>query len=329
MRTQKRLTVLVLWARFALVAVLATRVTRARRAGGDLAVQEYVAAELPDPLPGDCDRLVAPGPGAAAGVLRPLNLSRSSERNLTLVACVKDSDASEALLHVLPASEYHRAARSMNPVTLGPGTTAIVWSDVPAGSHVAFIEVGPAISRPCFFSIDSPLQHNAAAASGRDRSWQAGRRHEPSDEWPIFGHLRSQQRRVEALGFCGVSDWQPVSIHEVISAFLKSEWYKEEHRDWRGVEPMESVVHRPDLSSDHENAMRAMLMATPRKVRAFPPFQSAAAAEVALGFTRVSTDQHAPHVAAGHAVVSGARRRPPHGVVAPHVREGWRLRLPA
>ena len=62
--------------------------------------------------------------------------------------------------------------------------------------------------------------------------------------------------------------WEAVTAHEVMSVFLQSEWYKEEHAEWRNDSRALAAVMRPNISDDNENILRAMLLATPRKVRA-------------------------------------------------------------
>jgi hypothetical protein len=189
----------------------------------------FVVQELIDPLPDDCDRLVAPSSSAAAAVLRPLNMSSSRDLNFTLVVCVQN--VAHAALHVVPAAEYHRFARSSNPVALQPGATAIVWSDVPVGTHVAFVELFQAPSplgqgaermqaetrrsRPCVFSRESPEAAPAATANELRRGDS-----DEEDSWPIFQHLQRQRN------YCGESGWQPVSVHRVMADWLQSEWYK-------------------------------------------------------------------------------------------------------
>lgn len=219
--------------------------------------RSFVVQELVDPLPDECDRLLAPSSGAAAAVLRPLNMSTSRDINITLVVCVKNVEhtGEHALLHVVPAAEYDRSARSLNPVPLQSGATAIVWSDVPFGTHIAFVELSPAPSplggdsmkvqtrrsKPCMFARgDSKSQAanprdtapNKEGSEVRQGVPQDGH-HDPSTkEWPIFEHLQRQKRistgENVSLGrvFCGISGWQPVSVHRAIASFLRSEWYK-------------------------------------------------------------------------------------------------------
>lgn len=217
----------------------------------------FVAQQLVDPLPEECDRLIATGSGAAAAVLRPLNMSTSRDINFTLVVCVKNVEhtGEHALLHVIPAEEYDRSARSLNPVPLQSGATAIVWSDVPFGSHVAFIELSRAPSplgrdsmkvatrrsKPCMFAREDGMSQAANPRDTTPNKEENGVRqgvpqdgnHDPStQEWPIFEHLQRQQRISDGENvsldrvFCGISGWQPVSVHRAIASFLRSEWYK-------------------------------------------------------------------------------------------------------
>lgn len=195
----------------------------------------FVVQELIDPLPDDCDRLVAPNSGVAAAVLRPLNMSSSRDLNFTLVVCVKNVKGQHASLHVVPAAEYHRFARSLNPVALRPGATAIVWSDVPVGTHVAFVELFQVPSplgegaegmqaetrrsRPCIFSRESPAATANELGRGAVLDGHRLRDSDEEDSWPIFQHLRQRN-------YCGESGWQPVSVHRVIADWLQGEWYK-------------------------------------------------------------------------------------------------------
>jgi hypothetical protein len=276
----------------------------------------FQVATLLDPLPEDCDRLVSPGFGPAAAVLRPLNISASREPNVTLVACVKNlrEPSESAWLHVVSADNgYGSHLSSDNPIPLAPGSTSIVWNNVPMGAHAAFIElrlrgVGAAPhqrqrSKPCIFSRISEIPGGVSGdgGGGGDACGEENEVGEGSgDEWPLLQHLQrmrqqhpdaplerelsspgrcagpplgarplpARSRKAAGEEWCGVAGWQPEGIHDVVAAFLQAEWYKEEHRDWRGVEPMQSAVRYPDTSDDNQNVLRAMLMATPRKVLA-------------------------------------------------------------
>ncbi len=72
--------------------------------------------------------------------------------------------------------------------------------------------------------------------------------------------------RAQPLTFCGIRGWEEVSVHEVMASFLQSEWYKEEHAEWRSDARAHAAVIRPNISDDNDNVLRAMLLATPRKV---------------------------------------------------------------
>ncbi len=274
----------------AVVLVLALTLTRAQQQ------QQQQQRLLPDPLPEDCERLVAPGAGPAAAVVRPLNMSASREPNVTIVACVKNLRAptASAWLHVVTADAgYGPHLRSDNPVPLAPGSTAIVWTDVPVGSHAAFIEVRGLLAAP-HASFADPL-HRAAADAVRSKPCIFSRTGETAsvrpapatgvgggedddvetdDDWPLLRHLRRMKQqppdaphvKTAKEEWCGLAGWQAVNMHEVVAAFLQAEWYKEEHREWRGIEPMQSAVLHPNTSDDNQNVLRAMLMATPRKV---------------------------------------------------------------
>ena len=275
----------------------------------------FQVGAVPDPLPEDCNSLVAPGAGPAAAVLRPLNITASREPNVTLVACVKNlrEPSESAWLHVVSADNgYGPHLSSDNPIPLAPGSTSIVWNNVPMGAHAAFIELrlqgGGAAphqrqrSKPCIFSRISEIPGRVPGESGgRDTGGEDNEVGEGSDdEWPLLEHLRrmrqqhldapverepsspgrcpgpplgarplpTRSRKAAEEEWCGVAGWQPVGMHDVVAAFLQAEWYKEEHRVWRGVEPMQSAVRYPDTSDDNQNVLRAMLMATPRKVLA-------------------------------------------------------------
>jgi len=371
----------------------------------------FQVAALPDPLPEDCERLVAPGAGPAAAVVRPLNMSASKQPNVTIVACVKNLRAptASAWLHVVPADAgYGPHLRSDNPVPLAPGSTAIVWADVPVGSHAAFIEVRGLLAAP-HASFADPL-HRATADTVRSKpcifsriSETASMRPAPAtgagggqvddvesdDEWPLLRHLhRIQQQPPDAPHvrapsgaargpgatpraraarsgktaeeeWCGLADWEAVSMHEVVAAFLQAEWYKEEHREWRGMEPMQSAVLHPNTSDDNQNVLRAMLMSTPRKVVVsyccillladrrlpiclpaclHPPMLRAVCAPLPfpaiLAHTiappqcpecneGVGADQHAAHATSQHSLVQGNSPQPsPPRILAPHVRKG-------
>lgn len=52
---------------------------------------------------------------------------------------------------------------------------------------------------------------------------------------------------------CGWDAWEEVSMHEVVASFLKAEWYKEEHAEWRTVPKVDQAVRHPNLQSDNEN----------------------------------------------------------------------------
>ena len=304
--TLRRTSRWVVWASLALFLVVAES---ARQRGN-----AFQISELPNPLPEDCDLLIAPGSGPAAAVLRPLNLSVLREPNVTLVTCVKNlaSPLFSAWLHVVPAEHgYGRHLRSENPIPLGQGSTAIQWNDAPAGQHASFVEIRASASArvspywqageqsvrsmACLFTIVGEQQdrtrtepgvkgYRSAEANqeghGGPRSQHTDHDGDFSDEWPVLHHierLKNQQRgdseesgaRTSDAGpqeWCNMSGWTSVSMHEVVVAFLQAEWHKEEHRQWRGDEKVERAVRHPDTNSANENVLRAMLMATPRKI---------------------------------------------------------------
>ena len=206
-----------------------------------------------------------------------------------------DPAVASAFLHVVAVDGgYSRHQHSDNPVPLGPGRTAIVWNDVPAGKHAAFVEIVPQNaaktkgssaarrSRPSFFSRVSQDARVLAAATRADteqqqKQWDEGEHFDETDqdgasssndaasnEWPLLLHLqrlnnpspppthtnpltpprspphtagdskprqhppRPQHVASEGSGasWCGVSQWEAVSMHEVVASFLQAEWYK-------------------------------------------------------------------------------------------------------
>ena len=164
---------------------------------------------------------------------------------------------------------------------------ASAWPDRHSG------ERGDTRSKPCFFSrigeeIIVAGESRTRELSKNDRSEDQDCASESSNEWPLLQHLKqisssshaqfasfpaTRNSNAPTLGtqsdeeprWCGVIGWESVSMHEVVAAFLRSEWYKQEHDQWRGVQPFEEAVRSLDTTSDHMNVLRAMLMATPRK----------------------------------------------------------------
>ena len=310
-----------MWPRHVLIAVALALMSPAST-GMRAETPSLKIEALPEDIPDDCSRLAAPGASPAAAVLRPLNGSVLRQPNVTLLACVKNTHQPHvsAWLHVVSAdSGYDRTSSSANPILLEPGSTAIAWTDVPAGQHAAFVEIRTSLptfpdphssiaeatarSLPSIFTVSrerphaSPRHYRAQDASSESRPRRNGpaEHNQATGDWPLLHHLRSlSQRGLTGTGnintqqaqtraaeppqsrerrhesrtprWCGVSDWETVSLHEVVAAFLQSEWYKDEHREFRGTEPFESLVLSPNTTSTHENVLRAMLMATPRKI---------------------------------------------------------------
>ena len=112
---------------------------------------------------------------------------------------------------------------------------------MPAGDYEAFVEVLRAdknlvlSSSHTFFKVESPASEQPNLSPPRCGSDCE------SDEWPILKHVRAMARTrhspkgEESRGLigqrvCGQDGWAPVSVNEVISSFLASEWYKAEHQ---------------------------------------------------------------------------------------------------
>ena len=230
---------------------------------------------LLDESPTDCRHMVT-SEAISAGVLSPRDHYVSGDPNITLVGCVKGiaipTDGS-AFLHVVDGETHFGS----NPVPFMKDACSIVWQDVPVGSYEVFVQVLDindreiARSSAVQFSRTKSAAHPAklepggrnAAASTLDRIPYRQFNHEAADldEWPIFSKLHNSAHQ-----FCGFSGWQEVSVHEVMSVFLQSEWYKEEHAEWRKDSLLHNVVMQPNISDGNENVIRAMLLATPRKV---------------------------------------------------------------
>jgi hypothetical protein len=75
--------------------------------------------------------------------------------------------------------------------------------------------------------------------------------------------LKSESRATaadqpSARGFSGLRKIRRVDENEVIAEFLKSEFYQEEFSRYR--EPYAGLVNNPDLSDEHENALRRALL---------------------------------------------------------------------
>jgi hypothetical protein len=233
------------------------------------------------------------GQQVASAILSPTNLYETSGPNITIIGCVKGIQISmngSALLHVLDSHTHI----GNNPVVFTDNECSIAWQDVPFGSYEIFVQVldisGSEIARSPLVHFsrlpDSP-QHRPNQAHGINRAimYHASSISPPrstvplldqeSDDWPIMSTLRAMtsgpaiptaSSRAQPLTFCGIRGWEEVSVHEVMATFLQSEWYKEEHAEWRSDARAHAAVIRPNISDDNENVLRAMLLATPRKV---------------------------------------------------------------
>jgi hypothetical protein len=242
------------------------------------------------------------GQKVASAILSPQNLVETSGPNITIIGCVKGvhipKDGS-ALLHVLD-SQTHLGS---NPVVFSKDECSIAWQDVPYGSYEIFVQVldvsgieinrSPLVHFSRFPKSKSPSGNllNQAHAMDRDTMYHASSitpqhpavpsRDQDTDDWPIMSTLRAMASgpasmptastptaspRVHPPAFCGIRGWEEVSVHEVMASFLQSEWYKEEHAEWRSDARAHAAVMRPNISHDNDNVLRAMLLATPRKV---------------------------------------------------------------
>jgi len=209
----------------------------------------------------NCSDYSSPDDSPAVAILEPLNHTLITHANMRLVVCMKHVPAVGAIsawLHVVESSRESRSAesrsaesrsaesrsaesRSANPVRLGEEESRIEWQDVPAGNYEAFVEVLGAdenlllSSSRTFFKVESPARERPNLSPPRCGSDCE------SDEWPILKHVRAMARtrhspkgekgrRLMDQNVCGQDGWAPVSVNEVISSFLASEWYKAEHQ---------------------------------------------------------------------------------------------------
>ena len=232
----------------------------------------------------ECRHIVAVDQSIAAVILSPQDLHETVGPNITLIGCVKGitipSQAS-AFLHVVDGMTH----KGSNPIPFSKEICSIEWQDVPPGSFETFIEVldknNNEIARSPPVRFSRALQNpQTAGVISHDTDSHLNRRAESRvinhlnfteekrvDEWPIFTKLRALSSD-NTRSFCGMGGWEAVTAHEVMSVFLQSEWYKEEHAEWRNDSRALAAVMRPNISDDNENILRAMLLATPRKVRA-------------------------------------------------------------
>jgi hypothetical protein len=224
----------------------------------------------------DCRHMVL-SERITAGVLSPRDLYASSDENVTLVGCVKGLSIptnGSAFLHVVDGETL----TGTNPVPFIKESCSIVWQDVPLGSYEVFVQVLDKNHRELarsasvrFSRIAGPISKRPA--KGQKNVSQSPERipfqrfnHEPdSEEWPIFSKLQEVTSQPKHK-FCGLTGWEEVSVHEVISVFLQSEWYKEEHAEWRDNPRVHTAVMWPNISDGNENVLRSMLLTTPRKV---------------------------------------------------------------
>jgi hypothetical protein len=244
--------------------------------------------------------VLEPGQNVGSAILSPPNLYESSGPNITIIGCVKGIHVAKngsALLHVLDSQTH----LGNNPVVFTQNECSIAWQDVPYGSYEIFVQVldvtGNEVARSPLVQFsrlrNSPRvgKHQPNQAHGKDRDimYHASSmapphpavpsRDQETDDWPIMSTLRALASGPamptvspggQAPALCGIRGWEEVSVHEVMASFLQSEWYKEEHAEWRSDARAHAAVHRPNISDENENVLRAMLLATPRKVPPFP-----------------------------------------------------------